>query len=124
MSLSNCKDTQEQYLSFRVEVLKRCGSYMRILLYMIKRSLAKLNIKHRMCCNKPINYKMFTKFFLDIIAWLFREGGNSLVLGYRMRHFRTLSLDWKINFWLIAEVTCTIYTWKHLFSIFELKSFR
>ena len=25
--------------------------------------LAKLNIKHRMCCNKPIDYKMLTKFF-------------------------------------------------------------
>ena len=39
--------------------------------------LAKLNIKHRMSCNKPIDYKMLTKFFVDIIAWLYREGGNS-----------------------------------------------
>ena len=68
MSLSNCKDTQEKYLSFKVVVLKRWGSYMQILLYMIKRSSAKLNIEHRMCCNKPINYKMLTKFFLDTIA--------------------------------------------------------
>ena len=44
---------------------------MQVLLYTIKRSLAKLNIKHRMCCNKPIDYKMLAKFFLDIIAWLY-----------------------------------------------------
>ena len=44
------------------------------LLYTIKRSLAKLNIKHRVCYNKPIDYKMLTKFFLDIIAWLYGEG--------------------------------------------------
>ena len=41
-----------------------------------------------MCSNKPIDYKMLTKFFLDIIAWLtYGEGGNSHVLAYRMRHF-------------------------------------
>ena len=63
MSLSNGKDTQEKHrFSFRVEVLKRCGSYMRILLYIIKRSLAKLNIKERMCYNKPVNHKMLAKF--------------------------------------------------------------
>ena len=45
--------------------------------------LAKLNIKHRMCsCNKPIDYKMLTKFFIDIIAWLYGEGGNSHLLVY------------------------------------------
>ena len=98
MSLSNCKDTQEKYLSFRAEVLKRCGSYMRVLLYAIKRSLAKF--KHRMCCNKPINYKMLTKFFLELIAWLFGEDGNFHIFGYRMYHFRVLSSGWKINFWV------------------------
>ena len=45
-----------------VDILKRCSSY-RVSLYTIKRSLAKLNIKHRICCNKPIDYKMLTKFF-------------------------------------------------------------
>ena len=44
---------------------------MRVLLYTIKRSLAKVNIKHGMYCNKPIDYKMLTKFFLDIFAWLY-----------------------------------------------------
>ena len=81
MSLTHCKDTQEKRFSLKVEVLKRCGSYMQVLLYTIKRSLAKLSIKHRMCCNKPIDYKMLTKFFLDIIAWLYGEGGNSYILG-------------------------------------------
>ena len=72
MSLSHCKDTyQGKCLSFRVDILKRCGSYMRVLLCTIKRSLAKVNIKHGMYCNKPIDYKMLTKFFLDIFAWLY-----------------------------------------------------
>ena len=44
--------------------------------------LAKLNIKHKICCNKPIDYKMLTKFLPDIIAWLHREGGNSHILAY------------------------------------------
>ena len=43
--------------------------------------MAKLNTKHRMCCNKPIDYKMLIKFFLDIIAWLYGEGGNSHILA-------------------------------------------
>ena len=60
---------------------------MRVLPYTIKRSLAELNIEHRMCCNKPIDYKMLTKFFLDVIAWLYGEGGNSQILAYRMCHF-------------------------------------
>ena len=57
---------------------------MRVLLYTTKRSLAKLNIKHRMSCNKPIDYKMLTKFFLDVIAWLYGERGNAHILAYRM----------------------------------------
>ena len=40
-----------------------------------------------MCCNKPIDYKMIIKFFLNIIAWLYGEGGNSHILGYSMCHF-------------------------------------
>ena len=67
-----------------VDILNRCSSYMGVLLYTITRSLAKLNIKDRMCCNKPIDYKMLTKFFLDAIAWLHEEGGNSHILAYRM----------------------------------------
>ena len=88
-----------------VDILKRCSSYMRVLLYTIKRSLAKLNIKRRMCCNKPIDYKMLTKFFLDI-AWLFREGGNSHILAYRMCHFygTQFRLENK-NFW-VHFLTC------------------
>ena len=61
---------------------------MGVLLYTSQRSLAILNIKHRMCCNKPIDYKMPTKFFLDVIAWLtYGQGGNSHVLAYRVCHF-------------------------------------
>ena len=71
MSLKHCKDTQRKCLSLRVNILKRCGSYIRVLLYIIKRSLAKLNIKHRMCCNKPIDYKILTTFSLDISVWLY-----------------------------------------------------
>ena len=54
-------------------------------------------MKHRMCsCSKPIDYKMLTMFFLDIIAWLYGEGGNSylLVYIYRMCHF------YGTQFWL------------------------
>ena len=47
-----------------------------------ERSLAKLNIRHGMRCNKPINYKMLTKFLLDIIAWSYGQEGNSHILGY------------------------------------------
>ena len=70
---------------------------MGALLYIIKRSLAKLNIKHRMCCDKPIDYKMLSKFFLDIIAWLYGEGGNSHILAYRMCISMALSFGWKIE---------------------------
>ena len=102
MSLSHCKDTQGKCLLYGgVDTLKRCSSYMRVLLYTIKRSLAKLNIKHRMCCNKPIDYKMLTKFFLDVIAWFYGEGGNSHILAYRMCHFYATQfrLENK-NFWV------------------------
>ena len=43
MSLSHCKDTQGKCRSFRVDILKRCGSYVGFTVYH-KRSLAKLNI--------------------------------------------------------------------------------
>ena len=52
---------------------------MRVLRYTIKRALAKLNIKHRMSCNKPTAYKMLTKFFLDIFAMLY---GKEVTLIY------------------------------------------
>ena len=58
--------------------------------------LAKLNIKLRLCCNEPIDYKMLTKFLLNIIAWLYGEGGNFHILAYiyRMCHF------YGTQFWL------------------------
>ena len=98
MSLSHYKDTQGKCLSFRVDILERCGSYMRVLLYTIKRSLAKLNIKHRMCCNKPIDYKMLIKFFLDITAWLYgKEVTPIYCCGIGCAIFRALSFGSKIK---------------------------
>ena len=87
MSLSHCKDAQGNVSPLGVNILKRCSSYVGVLLYTIKRSLAKLNIKHRICCNKPIDYKMLIKFFLDVITWLYGEGRNSQILAYKMCHF-------------------------------------
>ena len=77
-SNSNVTKSLQKYsrklsLLLGVDILKRCSSYMGVLLYTIERSLAKLNIKHRMCCDKPIDYKMLTRFFLDITAWLYGE---------------------------------------------------
>ena len=40
---------------------------MRVLLYTIKRSLAELNIKHRMCCNESTDYKMLAKFSQTVL---------------------------------------------------------
>ena len=98
MSLSHCKDSQGKCPSFRVSILKRCCSYMRVLLYTIKRSLAKLNIKHGMCCNKPVDYKMLTKFFLDIIAWFYgKEITPIYCCGTGCTIVRALSFGWKIN---------------------------
>ena len=66
-----------------VDILQRYGSYMGFYCIPLRDLLAKLNIKHRMCsCNKPIDYEMLTKFFLDIIVWLYGEGGNSHLLAY------------------------------------------
>ena len=97
MSLSHCKDTQGKCRSFRVDILKRCGSYMGFTVYH-KWSLAKLNIKHRMCCNEPIDYKMLSKFFRDIIAWLYGEGGNSHIYwGIGCAIIRALSFSWNIK---------------------------
>ena len=105
MSLSHCKDAQGKCLLQGVDILKRCSFYMRVLLYTTNRSLAKLNIKHRMSCNKPIDYKMLTNFFLDVIAWLYGEGGNSHILAYRMFIFMALSFGWKIKFfWSILSL--------------------
>ena len=61
---------------------------MRVLLCTIKRSLAKLNIKRRICCNEPTDYKMrdyqdFPRHFCIVVL----EGCNSHILGYRMCHF-------------------------------------
>ena len=105
MSLSHSKDSQGKQ-TFRVDILKRCGSCMWVLLSTIKRSLAKLNIKHGMCCNKPTDYKMLAKFFLDIIAWFFGEGGNSQILGYRMCHFQGTRFRLKNKNFLVYFLAC------------------
>ena len=67
---------------------------MRVLLYTIKRSLAKLNIKHRMCCNEPIDYKMLTKFFPDNFALLYgkdvRKDATPICWGTGYASFRPL----------------------------------
>ena len=54
---------------------------MRVLRYTIKRSLAKLNIKHRMSYNKPIAYKTLTKFFPDIFALMYGKEVTHLYWG-------------------------------------------
>ena len=63
---------------------------MRVLRYTIKRSLAKLNIKHRMSCNKPIAYKMLTKFFQDIFALLYGKEVTPIYWGIGCAIFRPL----------------------------------
>ena len=83
MSLSRCKDTQGKCLSYRRYISSKDIVLIWIFYCILLRDLlAQLNIKHRMCCNKPIDYKMLPKFFLDIIAWLYGEGGNSHILAY------------------------------------------
>ena len=67
------------------------------LLYTIKRSLAKLNIKHRMCSNKPIDYKMLTKFFLDIFALLYGKDVTLIYWGIEFAIFSPLSFGQKIK---------------------------
>ena len=74
---------------------------MRVLLYTIKRSLGKLNIKHRMCCNKPIDYKMLTKFFLDILALLYGKEVAPICWDIGCAIFRPLSFSQKMkNVWV------------------------
>ena len=70
---------------------------MQVLLYTIKRSLEKLNNKHRMCCNKPIDYKMLTKFFLDILALLYGKEVTPIYWGIGCAIFRPLSFGQKIK---------------------------
>ena len=71
---------------------------MRVLLYTIKKSLAKLNIKHRICCNQLIDYKMLTKFFLDIIVWLYGEEVTPMYCWDKgCAIVRALSFGWKIK---------------------------
>ena len=74
---------------------------MRVLLYTIKRSLAKLNIKHRMCCNEPTDYKMLTKFFPDIFALSYvkdvRKDVTPIYWGTGCAIFRPIFLGWKIK---------------------------
>ena len=74
---------------------------MRVLRYTIKSSLAKLNIKHRMSCNKPIAYKMLIKFFQDIFCIVVWEGGNShICLGCAIfRPLRNIKILGSIFSW-------------------------
>ena len=67
---------------------------MRVLWYTIKRSLAKLNIKHRTSCNKPIGYKMLTKFFPDIFTLLYGKEVTPIYWGIGCAIFRPL---WNIK---------------------------
>ena len=70
---------------------------MQVLLYTIKRSLAKLNIKHRMCCNKPIDYRMLAKCFLDIFALLYGKVVTPIYWDTGCAIFRPLSFGQKIK---------------------------
>ena len=70
---------------------------MRVLLYTIKRSLAKLNIKHRMCCNESTDYKMLAKFFPDIFALSYGKDVTPIYWGTGCAIFWPLSFDWKIK---------------------------
>ena len=70
---------------------------MGFLLHTINRSLAKLNIKHIMCFNKPIDHKMLTKFFLDVIAWLYEEEVTPIYWHIGCAIFMALSFGWKIK---------------------------
>ena len=70
---------------------------MRVLLYTIKRSLEKLNIKHRICCNEPTDYQMLTKFFPDIFALSYGKIVTPIYRGMGCAIFRPLSFGWKIT---------------------------
>ena len=70
---------------------------MRVLLYTIERSLAKLNIKHIMCCNEPTDYKMLTKFFPDIFALSYGKDVTPIYWGIGRAIFRPFSFGWKIK---------------------------
>ena len=64
MSLSHCKDTQGKYLSYRGQISSKDLVVVWVFYCMPLRDLlAKLNIKHKMCCKNPIDYKMLAKFF-------------------------------------------------------------
>ena len=65
-----------------------------VLWYTIKRSFAKLIIKHRMSCNKPIAYKKFTKFFPYIFALLCGKEVTPIYWGIGCAIFRPL---WNIK---------------------------
>ena len=74
---------------------------MRVLLYTIKTSLTKLNIKHRMCCNESADYKMLAKFFPDTFALSYgkdvRKDVTLIYWGIGCAIFRPLSFGWKIK---------------------------
>ena len=69
---------------------------MQVLLYTIKRSLiGKIEYQTQMCCNKPIDYKMLTKFFLDIFALLYGKEVTPIYWGTGSAIFRPLSFSQK-----------------------------
>ena len=86
----------------------------------------KLNVKHRMCCNKIIDYKMLTNFFSDIIAWLIMNGKEVTLIywGTGCTIFRILGFSWKINFWVcfVALFNFLVrFSWNtKLYFIFEV----
>ena len=97
---------------------------MRVLLYTIKRSLEKLNIKHRMCCNESTDYKMLAKFFPDIFALSYgkdvRKEVTPIYWGIGCAIFRPLSFSWKIKI-LGSSFSLQLTFWSdsdgtHLFS--------
>ena len=80
----------------------------------IKTSLAKLNIKHRMCCNIPIDHKMLTKFFLDIFALLYGKEVTPIYWGIGCATFRPLSFGQKIKIvWSIFSLQLTFWSDSH-----------
>ena len=50
-----------------------------------------------MCCNKPIDYKMLTKFFIDIFALLYGKEVTPIYWSIGCAIFKTLSFSQKIK---------------------------
>ena len=98
MSLSHCKDTQGKCRSVRVDILKRCGSYMWVLLYTIKRSLAKLNIKTECAAINLLTTRCLPSFSWTSLPGCMGKEVTPIYWGIRCAIFRALSFGWKIKF--------------------------